>query len=148
MLNRWMKTACGVLIVTAFGMSMQRVIADPPATVPAVTGPATTSASVTITWDQAAAHVGETVTATGPVIGTHVTTGGSALILNIGKDFPDPTRLSIMIKTDPNNPVSPDTYQDKTVTVTGKIELYRKAAEIKTTPADVIIVQPASSQKI
>ena len=36
----------------------------------------------------------------------------------------------------------------ETVTVTGKIELYRKVPEIKTTPADVTIVQPASTEKI
>jgi hypothetical protein len=137
MRNRWLNGACGLLMVAGFGFCVDRVCADPPATAPAASQPATTGPAVTITWDQAATHVGETVTVTGPVMGTHSITGGKALVLNVGKDYPDAARLTIMIKTDDKNPVSPDTYMGKTVTVTGKVELYRKIPEIKTTPADV-----------
>jgi hypothetical protein len=140
--RRQLITACGVLSVVAIGLSMDHAFADPPATrvttsQPA-TGPATTTASA-ITWDLASKHVGETLTITGPVMGTHVTTGGKSLVLNIGKDYPDPTRFTIMIKTDDKNPASADTYMGKTVTVTGKIELYRKVPEVKVNPADVTI---------
>jgi hypothetical protein len=134
---RFVKTACGVLAIGALGLCLNRAIADSPAASQPTSAP--TTAAVAITWDQAKDHVGETVTVTGPVKGTHVTTGGKALVLNIGKDYPDTTRLSIMISTNEKNPASADTYKDKTVTVTGKVELYRNSAEIKTKPADVTI---------
>ena len=135
--TRLNKFACGVLLVLVLGASMNRATADAPATQP-TTGPATTTASA-ITWDLASKHVGETLTVTGPVMGTHTTTGGKSLVLNIGKDFPDPTRFTIMIKTDDKNPASADTYTGKNVTVTGKIELYKKVPEVKVNPADVTI---------
>jgi DNA/RNA endonuclease YhcR with UshA esterase domain len=136
--RRILTTARGVLSVVAIGLCMDHAIADTPTTQVATTGPATTTASA-ITWDLASKHVGETLTITGPVMGTHVTTGGKSLVLNIGKDFPDPTRFTVMIKTDDKNPASADTYMGKNVTVTGKIELYRKVPEVKVNPADVTI---------
>ncbi len=131
----------GVVVAASAALAFSTTgAADPPATQPAATQPATTSASVPeITWDEAGKHVGETVTVTGPVKGTHVTTGGKALVLNIGKDFPDPTRFTVMINTDEKNPAAPETYADKTVSVTGKIVLYRKVPEIKTDPAGVTV---------
>jgi DNA/RNA endonuclease YhcR with UshA esterase domain len=102
------------------------------------TQPATTQSSASITWDQAANHVGETVTVTGPVVGTHMT-AKKQLILNLGKDYPDVTRFSIMIDPVDKETLSEDTYKGKTVTVTGKIILYRKAPEIIGKSADVTI---------
>ena len=131
------KTACGMLVVGVFGLSL--AVADPqtqPTSHPA-TGPTTSVAN--ITWDQASKHVGETVTVNGPVAGTHVSTAGTALILNVGKDYPDPSRFSVMINTDATHPASADTYSGKNITVTGKIELYRKVPEIKAGPADVTV---------
>jgi len=104
------------------------------------TMPATTTAAA-INWDQAAKHVGETVTVTGPVKGTHVSTGGKTLILNIGKDYPDPGRFSIMIATDAKNPAKADDYTGKTVTVTGKIVLYRNVPEIKADKAAELTIE-------
>jgi DNA/RNA endonuclease YhcR with UshA esterase domain len=137
--------ACLALALTGtvcFVGTMDRAQADAPTTAPttsATTGPATTTASA-ISWDEAARHVGETLTVTGPVAGTHVTTGGKSLVLNIGKDFPDPSRFSIMIQLDKDTPATADSFTGKTVTVTGKIELYRKVPEIKAKQADVAIV--------
>ena len=111
-----------------------------PATMPAsmpTTGPATTQA--TLTWDQAAQHIGETATVTGSVIGTHALSDGKHLLLNVGKDYPDPTRLTIFMTLGDNPPDADATYTGKTVTVTGKIELYHKAAEIRANAADVMV---------
>lgn len=128
-----------VLGIAISGLVLSEAIAAP-ATQPVSTQPATAPAA--INWDAAGKHLGETVTVTGPVMGTHVTTGGKSLVLNVGKDFPDATRFSVMIAVDAKNPVSANTYQGKTVTVTGKIELYRKIPEIKATAADVAIQKP------
>jgi DNA/RNA endonuclease YhcR with UshA esterase domain len=98
----------------------------------------TTAATPAITWDEAAKHVDETVTVTGPVVGTHVTST-KALVLNIGKDYPDPARFSVMITPKDKEELSEDSYKGKTVTVTGKIVLYKKVPEIKAKSADVTI---------
>ncbi len=109
------------------------------ATMPAATMPATT-APVVIKWEEAARHVGQTVTITGPVKGTHVTGNKEALILNIGKDYPDPARFTVMIATDDKHPAKEADYKDKTVTVTGKVEIYRKVPEIKIAKAGDVVV--------
>jgi DNA/RNA endonuclease YhcR with UshA esterase domain len=103
------------------------------------TKPATTTATTqAINWDEAAKHVGETLTITGPVVGTHITSK-KQLVLNLGKDYPDVTRFSIMINPDDKEELSEATYKGKTVTVTGKITLYRKAPEVICKTADVKI---------
>jgi hypothetical protein len=127
-----------IILLSSIGLltTAQPLHADP-ATQPAATQP--TTAAVVIDWDQAAKHVGETATVTGPVKGTHRTSNGKSLILNVGKDYPDPGRFSVMIAIDDKHPADETAYKDKTVTVTGKIELYRKVPEIKVNPSDVTI---------
>jgi DNA/RNA endonuclease YhcR with UshA esterase domain len=108
-----------------------------PATQPAASQP--TTAPIVISWEQAAKHVGETATVTGPVKGTHITSNGKSLILNVGKDYPDPGRFSIMIAIDAKHPADESAYTGKTVTATGKIELYRKVPEVKVNGGEVTI---------
>ncbi len=118
--------------------------ATAPATVPTTTtAPATTTASA-ISWDQASKHVGETVTVTGPVMGTHELSDGEHVLLNVGKDFPDDSRLTIYLTPAASapgkaSPSADSTYVGKTVSVTGKIELYHDVPEIKATAADVVV---------
>ena len=100
------------------------------------TGPATTQA--TLTWDQAAQHVGETATVTGPVIGVHAVSGGHVL-LNVGKDYPDPSRLTIFLTPGDNAPDPEETYVGKTVSVTGKVETYKKSTEIRAKSEDLTV---------
>lgn len=128
------QTTLAVLMIGAICLigSLPKAVGAP------ATQPATTTASA-IKWDAASKHVGETATVTGPVMGTHVTGNGEALILNVGKDYPDPGRFSVMINIDPKHPASEAAYKGKTVTVTGKIELYRKVPEIKAKPSDVTV---------
>jgi DNA/RNA endonuclease YhcR with UshA esterase domain len=122
-----------LLIVSLIG-TMETARAD------STTKPATTTATTqaAINWDEAAKHVGETLTVTGPVVGTHVT-AKKQLVLNLGKDYPDTTRFSIMINPGDKEELSESTYKGKTVTVTGKIALYRKAPEVICKSADVTI---------
>ena len=129
------KITFGLMTVGAVCLSgrLNQVYADP-ATQPASQP---TTAAVAITWDTAAKHVGETVTVSGPVMGTHSIGGGKSLILNVGKDFPDAGRLTILIKGE----TTEDDYKDKTVTVTGKVELFKDVPEIKVKPADVTIAK-------
>jgi DNA/RNA endonuclease YhcR with UshA esterase domain len=102
---------------------------------------APTSKPVAIDWSDAAKHVGETVTVTGPVISTHASTNGKTVSLNIGKDYPAADRFTIYLTTD-KAAKADETYKGKTVTVTGKVVLYKKTPEIKADEKDVTITKP------
>ena len=97
----------------------------------------TTTPSVSITWDQAKDHVGETAAVTGPVIGAHVFEGAHNVVLNIGKEYPDPTRFTVFIPGDDQAGLPDDNYAGKTVTATGKIVLYHNVPEIKCGTKDI-----------
>jgi hypothetical protein len=112
------------------------VQAAPPATQP-TTSPATTTASA-ISWDQAAKHVGATLAVTGPVVGTHKVSSGR-VVLNVGKDFPDASRFTVFMAVGDDHTDPDSTYKGKTISVTGKIELYHDVAEIRAKAADVKI---------
>jgi hypothetical protein len=111
--------------------------ADSAPTTRPTTGPATTTASA-ISWDQAAKHVGATLTVTGPVVGTHKVSGGH-VVLNVGKDFPDSKRFTAFVTLGDDHADPDTTYKGKTISVTGKIELYHDIAEIRAKAADVKI---------
>ena len=97
-----------------------------------------TTAPTAVAWTDAAKHVGETVSVSGPVISTHKSRDGKTVSLNIGKDFPAADRFTVFLTTD-NADKADDTYKGKTVTVSGKIELYKKVAEIKATEKDITV---------
>jgi DNA/RNA endonuclease YhcR with UshA esterase domain len=126
-------------LIASFAAGLAAYAADaPPATQPsdATTQPTT---NPSLNWDEAKNHIGETVTVTGPVMGTHAIDSQHALILNIGKDFPDEDRFTAFITGDGDTTPSDDTYNGKTVSVTGKIMLYRKVPEIKASEKDVVV---------
>ncbi len=128
--------AASVCLTTAlfFGFSAK---AAEPSTQP--TSQPTTAPSATINWDEASKHIGETVTITGPVISTHVSGNKKNVSLNVGKDFPDPERLTILMPNDAPDTSPDDTYKDKTIVVTGKLEVYKKTTEIKAKTKEVSI---------
>jgi hypothetical protein len=96
------------------------------------TGPTSQPASA-LDWSVAAKHVGETVTITGPVKGTHA--AGKNIVLNLGKDFPEKDRFTVMLPFDESAGSADDQFVGKTATVTGKVKLYKGVPEIVTKKA-------------
>lgn len=88
-----------------------------------------------ISWSEAKYHIGERLTVHGPVISTYYasTSNGQPTFLNIGKDYPDPGRFTVVIwgKNRSNFPQAPEVYYSgKMIYVTGLIEEYEGVAEI------------------
>ena len=108
---------------------------DSPTTMPA-TMPTTTPSS--ITWDQAKDHIGQSVTVTGPVVGTH--DFGDAAVLNIGKDYPSPDRFTVYIPADKRTGIPDDLDEGKTISVTGKVKLFEDVPEIAADAAQIKII--------
>lgn len=116
--------------------------ADSPTTVPA-TMP-TTAPSI-ITWDQAKNFVGQTVTVTGPVVGTH--DFGGAAVLNVGYDFPNPDRFTVFIPAEKRSGMAKDLDNGKTICVSGAIKMYRNVPEIEA-DSDHISVEQTSIKAV
>ena len=123
------------------------VAADAPTTAPAA-GPTTmpTTEPVSITWDQAKDHIGQTVTVTGPVVGTH--DFDDAVVLNVGKDFPDPDRFTVYVKMDMSSDATKPAFltAGTTISVTGTLKLYRKVAEIESDPTKITVISQATTE--
>ncbi len=115
--------------------------ADSPTTMPASMP---TTAPVSINWDQAKNYIGQTVTVTGPVVGTH--DFGGAAVLNVGKDYPDPDRFTVYISAD-NHPGMPaDLDSGKTISVTGTLKTYHDVPEIEADSAHITVInQPTTA---
>jgi hypothetical protein len=128
------------LIFFAVGMAA----ADSPATAP-VASPATapTTAPISLTWDQAKDHIGETAIVTGPVIGTH--DFGGAAVLNVGKDFPDPARFTVFIAKDKRAGMPDDLDTGKTISVTGTLKMFHRVPEIEADSTTITIVPEATT---
>ena len=99
----------------------------------------------TISWEEAPLHIGETVTVCGPVMGSYYSrsSGGQPTFINIGREYPDPERFTIIIwgEDRANFPESPETlYLGETICATGKIKEYKGSAEMKvTSPSQIMI---------
>ena len=125
---------------------------------PADTGPAghggaagapqQAACAAALPWNEARAHVGEQAVVTGPVVGTHYAAGsnGAPTFLNVGRDYPDPDRLQVVVWGDDRGrfPTPPErAYAGRTVCVSGEIELYRGVAEIEVDgPSDLVVLKP------
>ena len=108
-------------------------LAAGPTTAP-TSQPTSAPSGAAIDWSEAAKHVGETVTVTGPVKGTHA--AGANIVLNIGKDFPAKDRFTVMLPFDAAKGTAEEQFTGKTATVTGTVKLYKKVAEIVAAKAD------------
>ena len=87
-------------------------------------------------WSEAASHVGESTSVCGPVAGTRYAsaTKGAPTFINLGVDYPNTKRFTIMIwGRDRNNFTSPpeEYYLGKSLCVTGKITLYKGISQIE-----------------
>jgi hypothetical protein len=102
------------------------------ATTPAepVQAVATTPADPTIiSWADAAAYAGQTVTVEGKVVDTY--NSGKVVLLNFDRDFRSTFKVAIFADAWPLFPAPPEThYRDKTVRVTGQVQMYQNAPEI------------------
>jgi len=102
-------------------------------------------ASGVVFWGDASDHVGQVVTIEGPVVGTYysVDTTGQPTFLNIGRDHPDPSRVTVFIGgfdrgmwSDPPE----ELYAGETIRATGKVELYQGVVQIVITEPDAVEV--------
>ncbi len=99
-----------------------------------------------IPWHEAADHVGERATVEGLVAGTTYAadTDGKPTFLNLGVDYPDKRRSTVVIWGDDRGafPEPPeDAYADRTICATGTIELYRAIPEIEvSSPGQIEVV--------
>lgn len=91
-----------------------------------------------VSWQEAASHVGETVTLYGPVVGAEYASAsnGSPTFLDIGAAYPDDDRLSVTIWGEDRSkfPKPPESaYEGETVLVTGEVYLYNGVCCVKVT---------------
>lgn len=89
-----------------------------------------------ILWNEAKYHIGDRVTVYGTVVGTRYasSSNGKPTFLNIGRDYPDPNRFTVVIwgRCRPNFSSSPEAYyRGKTIYVTGLITEYDGVAQIE-----------------
>ncbi len=114
-------------------MLLSAAAADP------ATSPASAPSGAAIDWSEAAKHVDETVTVTGPVKGIHM--AKKNVVLNVGKDYPAKDRFTVMVPFTGDEAAAKEQFVDKTVTVTGKVKLYKEIPEIVAKKASEVTVQ-------
>jgi hypothetical protein len=90
-----------------------------------------------ISWTDAAAYNGQTVTVEGQVVDTY--NSGKVVLLNFDPDFRTTFKVAIFADAWPLFPAPPEEYyRNKTVRVTGQIKMYQNAPEIVVDRADQI----------
>lgn len=100
-----------------------------------------------VAWSEASAHIGESVTIEGPVAGAVYaeSSNGSPTFLNIGADYPDESRFTVVIwgENRGNFTLAPeDQYAGQTIRVTGTVSDYQGVPQIEAaSPGDIEIVQ-------
>lgn len=89
-----------------------------------------------ISWREAADHIGERVTVRGRVAGAVYAqdVDGQPTFLNLGRDYPDPGRVTVVIwgRDRGRFPGPPETlYAGRTICATGTLELYEDIPELE-----------------
>jgi len=103
--------------------------------------------SSAIPWRNASDHEGELVTIEGPVAGTFYadTSNGEPTFLNVGKDYPDSGRFTVVIWGEDRGafPDAPeDMYEGATIRVTGIVDSYEGVPQIEvSSPGDIEVVR-------
>ncbi|MCK6630652.1 MAG: hypothetical protein L6R45_36480, partial [Anaerolineae bacterium] len=113
--------------------ALAAVLETPPAEVPATAEPAETSpaavSETVISWADAAAYEGQTVTVEGRVVDTY--NSEKVVLLNFDQDYRTTFKVAIFADAWPLFPAPPhEYYRDKLVRVTGQIQMYQNAPEI------------------
>ena len=96
-----------------------------------------------IEWTDAPAHVGETVTVRGPIVGVEYAEAseGSPTFIDMGAAYPDTSRVTVVVwgADRESFPYPPETIPvGETFLVTGEIYLYEDACYIKATSPEQI----------
>jgi DNA/RNA endonuclease YhcR with UshA esterase domain len=86
---------------------------------------------------EAAKHVGETATITDRVDGVHQSSKGN-IFLNMGGKYPNQAFTAFIPSSSAGQFSQPQQYEDRTVSVSGKITLYKGKPEIiVTSPSQI-----------
>ena len=129
--------ALATVCLALAGLGLAACSAPKPA--PQLTAKDTIGPNGPISWSEAQARIGEQVTAEGPV--TSVTTAGGDVLLNLGADAPDPSRLVVLIPSSAKARFAADpktAYVDQLVLVVGTVEERDGVATIVVkSPADL-----------
>jgi hypothetical protein len=80
---------------------VQQIIANKPTStpLPAPTATPVPTCPEAIWWTEARAHIGESRTVQGPIVGTRLTPAG-AILIEMGQPYPDPTGLALLQASD------------------------------------------------
>lgn len=102
---------------------------------PPITPPPTTTPQ-TIRWNEARSYIGDRLTVYGPVAGTRYASSsrGRPTFINLGRDFPDPNRFTVVIWEGcrPNFSTPPEVlYRGKNIYVTGLVTQYQGVPQIE-----------------
>jgi len=116
----------------------------PPPPPPPPTTPPPHCLQGAISWDVADDHIGEYSIVCGPVVGSHYasSSNGQPTFLNLGRDFPDIDRFTVVIWGDDRERFPPEPeqfYLGKIICVTGRIEVYAGTAEIIAADPSVLV---------
>jgi len=84
----------------------------------------------TITAEQAAAHVGETVTVEGIVTEVHTARSRSATFIDMGGEYPDNAFAGVIFASDMGTVGDLSDLTGKTIDINGTVRLYDGRAEI------------------
>jgi DNA/RNA endonuclease YhcR with UshA esterase domain len=109
--------------------------------------PATSAAANAVDWNKASSHIGESVTVRGPVVGATYaeSSNGSPTFLNVGADYPDPSRFTVVIWGEDrgNFKEAPeDQYSGQTIRVTGTVSDYKGVPQIEvSSQSEIEVVQ-------
>jgi hypothetical protein len=104
-------------------------IAAMPLLTPAATTAAPVPANQAISWQDAAAYAGQTVTVAGQVVDTYQS--DKVVFLNFAKEYAKTFKVVIFADVWPHFPAPPaEYYRAKTIRVTGQVKIYQNAPEI------------------
>ncbi len=96
-----------------------------------------------ISWKKAKNHIGEKVTIKGPVKGVFQSTqsNGSPTFINIGKDYPENGRMTVVIWEENISKFDTYSYSGETVYVTGEVYMYDGNPQIEVSSPEQIEVK-------
>jgi hypothetical protein len=118
---------------------VQQIIANPPTAtaLPAPTATPTPTCPNAIWWTEARAHLGETRTVQGTILGTRPAPAGRVL-LEMGQPYPDPTGLAVLLASGSDT----SALSGKTVCAAGRINLVEGRTTLQMQdPSSITVLQ-------